>query len=178
MSDGFNIDVQGFDELKRKIQQLDNDPAKKREIKGILRQVAGSTISKAKQLVPVSERPHLVSGKRTRKIIQPGALQKSIGTIDGKRGAAVDNPTIYAGPRAKGSFDGFYGAMVESGHNVYKTSKSQKLTRAKFRSAGNKIGFVRGTFYMRKAFESTQGQVAPEAAEKVAKYIQRRIDRL
>jgi hypothetical protein len=43
-------------------------------------------------------KPHKVRGK----LIQPGNL-KTIGAITGKQ----ENPTVYAGPRAKGNFYGF-----------------------------------------------------------------------
>ncbi|WP_298220820.1 hypothetical protein [Flavobacterium sp.] len=190
-SDGFHIDVKGFPELKRKIQQLDKDPAKKTEILGILRSVASATVSKAKELAPVSEKDHLVSGKRTRKMIRPGNLKRSIGTITGKRGAAVINPTIYVGPRAKGNYDGWYGAMVEAGHNVYRNAKKYEvykrkktkrnrnsLERIRGKGVNNKVGFVPGWFYLKKAYAATNGNVTAESASKVAKYIQRRIDRL
>jgi hypothetical protein len=41
-------------------------------------------------------KPHKVRGK----LIQPGNLKKAIGAITGKQ----ENPTVYAGPRAKGNF--------------------------------------------------------------------------
>ena len=112
MNDGFHIDVQGFDELKEKIKKLADPRDKKREVLGILRQVAGATVARARQLAPVSKKPHVAR----KVLINPGNLKKSIGTITGRKGNAAINPTIYAGPRVKGNNKGWYGAMVEAGH--------------------------------------------------------------
>jgi hypothetical protein len=55
--------------------------------------VAKPTIQGQKVLLIL--KPHKVRGK----LIQPGNL-KAIGAITGKQ----ENPTVYAGPRAKGNF--------------------------------------------------------------------------
>ncbi|RZJ33725.1 MAG: hypothetical protein EOO51_12600 [Flavobacterium sp.] len=188
MNDNFHVDVKGFPELKAKILALSNDKRKKTEIIGILRQVASSTVVAARNNAPVSQKAHLVSGTRSRKIIQPGALKKSIGVIVGKRGAAVENPTVYVGPRAKGNYDGWYGAMVEAGHNVYQNSTSYKswgknktrntLSRVRGKGKNNSVSFVQGTFYLKRAYESTGGTVTADGVAKVAKYIQKKIDQL
>jgi hypothetical protein len=184
MNDGFHIDVRGFEELKEKIKKLSDPRDKKREILGILRQVAGATVTKAKELAPVSKKPHVAR----KVIIQPRNLQKSIGTITGKKGNAAINPTVYAGPRARGANKGWYGAMVEAGHNIYRNATSVRsrgkivsrssLARVRGRGKNNAVGYVSGSWYMKRAYESTQGKVTPEAEAKIARYIQRRIDRL
>lgn len=184
MNDGFHIDVQGFDELKEKIKKLADPRDKKREVLGILRQVAGATVARARQLAPVSKKPHVAR----KVLINPGNLKKSIGTITGRKGNAAINPTIYAGPRVKGNNKGWYGAMVEAGHKIYRNEKSvvsrgkrvnrSSLARVRGRGKNNAVGYVPGSFYMKRAYESTQGKVTPEAEAKIARYIQRRIDRL
>lgn len=163
MSNKALIEVQGFDELLAKLKTITNDKTKKRDITSVLRAVAGVTVKAARNEAPMSKKPHLISGKRTRKIINPGALKKSIGVIVGKKGNAKENPTVYAGPRAKGNFDGFYGAWVEQGHKV--KSKSGGKSKSK---ANN---------YMKRAYSQTNGQVTPEAEKRVAKVIQRIIDK-
>ena len=171
------IEVQGFDKLQAKVKQFANDKQKKQAILPVLRAVASGTVKVAKNEAPVSKRKHVISGSRTKKIITPGNLKKSIGVIAGKRGKAKENPTVYVGPRAKGSFDGFYGAWVEKGHNVYRAGFKRKRKK----SASNGSGVTKRTKavpFMQRAYQQTKGQVTSDAEKRVAKVIQRQIDKL
>ena len=175
MSDAmFTMDVEGFPELVRKIQELSEDRGKRREILGLLRSTAGATVRAAKAAAPVSSRRHTAR----KRIISPGNLKKSIGTITGRKGQSAENPTVYVGPRVRGTNDGWYGHMVEAGHNVYRKGfkRSRKAGAAKNISGARKR--VEGSFYMKRAFEQTRGQVTADSEKKVARYIQRRIDAL
>ena len=171
------IEVEGFSELIGKIKLLADDKSKKQEVLKVLRQVASATVSVAKANAPVSRKPHLVSGKRTKKVIQPGSLKKSIGTITGKS----NNPTILVGPRAKGSFDGWYGNFVEVGHNIYaKTFKRKRSASAKAKLSNNAGAKKRtkASLFMARSYEQTKGQVTAEAEKRFAAYIQKQINRL
>lgn len=175
MADRFEIEVDGFDDLRRKIENLSNDKQKKTEITGILRQVAGSTVNAAKALAPVSKRAHIA--RRVK--IQPRNLSKSIGVIVGRRGQAKDNPTVYVGARVKGGMSGWYAHFVEEDTNVYSVGYVRKnRSRGANKNSGAAVRIKKGRHFLRRAFESTQGKVSSECAVKVAKYIQRRIDRL
>lgn len=162
------VEIQGFDELQAKIKDLANDKDKRREVLGLLRQVAKPTLQAAKNNVPISKKKHSARGK----IISPGNLKKSLGTITGRG----DNPTIYVGPRAKGNNDGWYGHFVEYGVNKY--SKGFKRKRKKGANNASALGRTTGNPFMQKAYDSTQGGVTADAESKVAAYIQRRIDKL
>lgn len=167
------IEIEGFAALQEKIKQLSNPKDKKREVLMILKQVASSTIRAAKNEAPISKKPHKARGK----VIQPGTLKKSIGNIVGKKGSAIENPTVYVGPRAKGSNDGFYGHFVALGHNVY--SKGFKRKRKK--GANNSSGVsstTKANNFMQRAYQQTGGKVTQESEVKVARFIQRRIDKL
>lgn len=168
------VQVEGFDVLSRKIKQLDNDKAKKREITAILRKVARATVNAARKFTPVSNKPH--RGRST--VIQPGNLKKSIGVIRGKKGSARTNAVVYVGPRARGKYDGYYGAWVHEGKNIYRSGF--KRNRSGNRKANLKGAKKRteGQPYMDKAYNATKGQVTQDAEKSVAKYIQKRIDRL
>lgn len=146
------IEIEGFEELQRKITLLGNDRLKRAEILKIQRQVAKSTVSAARSQAPVSKKPHLISGKRTRKMINPGQLRDSIGTITGK---AKTKAVIYVGPRTKGKWDGWYGALVHGG-----TVK------------------IEANDFMTRAYNQTKGQISNELADKVGKYLQKQIDKL
>jgi HK97 gp10 family phage protein len=190
MNNGVQIEVKGFEKLKDQLKQLANDKDKKSEILLILRQVARPTLDAARSLVPVSKKPHMVSGKRTKKIIQPGALKKSLGTITGRR---AKNPTIYVGPRAKGTFDGWYGHFVHDGHDVYQNATSYNVYKYKKRSRtrntlervrgrkiglNNKQGRVEGQPFLTQAYNQTNGSVTADAEKRMVAFIQRRISKL
>lgn len=167
------IEISGFAELKAAIIRLSNDKDKRTEMRLLLRQIAKPTLQAAKVMVPKSSKPHLVSGKRSRKIIQPGNLQRSLGFINGKQ----ENPTVYVGPRAKGNMDGWYGHFVEYGHNVYRPGFKRSRKAGANNSAGVKSK-TRAKPFMQMAYESTGGGVTAEAEKRVAAFMQRRIDKL
>jgi hypothetical protein len=175
------ITVQGFDELKQKIQQLGNDKDKKKEVLLILRQVARPTLAAAKSLVPVSRKAHVARGKK----IQPGNLKKSLGLITSKS----NNPMILAGPRAKNGNDGWYGHMVHGGHAIYRNPqnaartlrsgrKKSVLARVTKKRKGNVVGRVEGVPFMDMAYERTKNNVTADAQDKMVRFIQRRINKL
>lgn len=167
------IEITGFVELQRKIQQLANDKQKKREIISVLRQVAMGTVKVAKSEVPVSKRSHKARGK----IINPGNLKKSIGVIVGKKGDAKENPTVYVGPRAKGANDGWYGHFVEYPVNIYR--KGFKRKRKKGANADAAIAQrMRFTPFMQRAYQKTGGKVTEESRQRVTAFIQKKIDKL
>ncbi len=150
------FEITGFQELQRKLLQV-NDRVKKKEVLSVLRKMARPYVraGRSGDYVPVSKKPHLVSGKRTRKVIQPGTLRKSIGTITGKKGRARYNPTIYVGPRTNGKNDGWYGHFVDEG-----TANG-----------------IRPKHFMQKIYAS-QGDMDKKTADAVARHIQKVIDRL
>ena len=109
------FEIEGFKELNQKIKKLP-DKVKKREILKILGQVANPTVKAARAQAPKSKKAHWQAGRRTKKLIQPGNLKKSIGKIRGKRGLGKNNAVLYVGPKTKGvKYDGWYGAFVHGG---------------------------------------------------------------
>lgn len=150
------VEIEGFNVLNAKIRALKDDKTKKKEMLKILGQVANPTVKAARNEAPISNRPHLISGKRTRKLIQPGNLKKSIGKIRGKKGLGKENAVLYVGPRSKGrKNDGWYGMFVAHG------TKHQEANP-----------------FMDRAYKQTKGKVTAEAEAKTAKYIQKQIDKL
>jgi HK97 gp10 family phage protein len=162
------VDVIGFDKLTAQLKQLANDKDKRREVLIILRQVAKPTLNVARNLAPVSKKPHVARGKT----IQPGNLKKSIGNITGKQ----QNPTIYVGARAKGMNNGWYAHFVHEGRNVYRTGFKRK--RVKGANSAGAIRRTQGNPFLTKAYERTNGQVTAEAEAQMVAFIQRRIKRL
>jgi len=146
-------EITGFKELSQQLKRLGNDRLKRNEILKVLRQVSKATVNAARSEAPVSKKPHLISGRRTRMIINPGNLRKSIGNITGK---SKTIPTIYVGPRVKGKNMGFYAAFVHG---------------------GTKNG-IKPNQFMTRAYSKTRGQVTADAEKGVAKYLQKQINKL
>lgn len=154
------VEIQGFDELNKKIKQL-GDKVKKREMLKILRIATKPTIAAARSNTPVADRlstryKKKASGGGLIAVYEPGNLKKSIGNIVGKKGAGQQNAVIYVGPRSKGKkYDGWYGAMVHYGTKYFS-----------------------GNPFMKKAYEQTQGQVTAKAEQKTIALIQKKINQL
>lgn len=169
MSSGIQVDVEGFPELRALIVQLGNDRDKKKETVAILRQVAKPALRAARTNAPQSDKPHIARGKR----IQSGNLKKSIGIFQARKDP---NPNVQVGPRAKGSNDGWYGHFVEKGVNIYR--KGFKRKRTKGANAGSAVRRTKANPFMERAFTQTQGQMSANAERQMARFIQRRINRL
>lgn len=152
------FEIKGFDTLRAKVKQLP-DKLKKREMLRILRIVAKPTVSAARQEAPVGDRVHKRYSRRDGRVLgvyNPGNLRKSIGNITGKKGLGRVNAVLYVGPRSKGrKYDGYYGHMVHGG-----TVKQEANP------------------YMDRAYNRTKGQVTVDAEARVAKALQKQIDKL
>lgn len=166
--DGLGIQVQGFEELKRKIVLLSSDKDKKREMLLILRQIAKPTLSTAKVLVPISKKKH----KARDVMISPRNLKKSLGFITGK----TSNPTVYVGARVKGLNKGWYAHFVHDGINIYK--KGFKRKHKKGANAAGVRSRTVGDPFLANAYNATKGTVTADAEKKMANFIQRRINKL
>ena len=200
MSNKIQVDVQGFQELTKKLKELGNDKDKRREALIILRQVAKPTLEVARSLAPVSKEQHFSRGK----YIQPGALKKSLGYIT----VRTEDPQIAVGPRAKGKrYDGWYGHMVHEGHEYFVSANQNKNVRTRAAKNYSKIdkkragtngvnkrrrtkaqrakliqsGRLRMTKsqpYLSDSFKRTQGRVTGDAEKRFATFLQRRIKKL
>jgi len=162
------IEITGFAEFEAKLKLIGNDKDKRKEALVVLRQVAKPTLNAARSFVPVSAKRHKARGK----FLEPGNLKKSLGVITGKQ----SSPTVYVGPRAKGSFNGWYGHFVENGVNKYNKGYRRKRKAGANNHAA--IGRRQGTPFMAQAYALTEGKVTADAEAKVAAFIQKRIDKL
>jgi mRNA-degrading endonuclease YafQ of YafQ-DinJ toxin-antitoxin module len=183
------IEIEGFAELQEKLKQLSNDKDKKKEILLILRQVAKPTVLAAQLKAPIKKDWKKHTARREE--ISPGNLKKSIGIINSK----LPNPTIFIGPRLKGSFKGWYGHMVDKGHDIYNQRSSVFTRDSKGRISTNKVsgaltakkakrkgitsqGRVEAVNFLEEGFSVTEGLVTADAEKKITAFIQRRIDKL
>ena len=152
-------EIEGFDELQRKIKSLP-DKVKKKEVNKILRKAAKSTVDAARAFAP----------KRTQN------LSKSIKVATMTRAKV---PMVVVGPRSKGKYDGWYGRQfVIPGHNIYKAGFSRNRKGNKKYNDANAAGKVAANPFMEKAFNATGGLVSQKAVASTEKYIQKQIDRL
>lgn len=149
------VEITGFKELESKLRSLGSDKIKNREVLKVLGQVANPTVKAVKSLTPVSKKPHIQKrkGQRFGTVITPGTGKRSIGKKTMRR---ARNPTLYVSPRSTKRADGWYLRQF-----VIRGTKYQKANT-----------------FIDKAYQQTQGRVTKEAEVKVAKYIQKTIDRL
>lgn len=159
------VEIKGFAELEKKIKSLSNDKVKKREVLKILGQVANPTVKSVKALTPVGSGVINVRGKSYRRtkrqigknvyksVYTPGVGKKSIGKKNMRR---TQNAVLYVSPRSRKNADGFH------------------LRQFVIRGTRNQ----RGKDFVDKAYQQTQAGVTKDAEIKVAKYIQKQIDRL
>jgi len=154
--------MQGFEQLQAKIKKLP-DKVKKKEMLKVLGQVANPTKDAAKRYAP----------------FKSGTLKDSIGKIKGKKGLGKENAVLYVGPRSKGKWKGWYGHIIEYGHNsIYRKGfKRNRKGNVKYNSTGSQR-FVKANPFMKKAFEQTKGKVTADAEKRVARYIQKQINKL
>lgn len=156
MSNGVNINVEGFEELKSKLKQLP-DKVKGREIEKIMRRVARPTLLAARQQAPVGK---------------TGKLKKSISiTRIRYRDAAFAGVKVQPSRRKA-----FYAHFVEFGHNIYR--KGFKRKRRKGANAGSAVGKTKANPFMERARTTTVPGAVPKAQKALAKYVQSAIDRL
>jgi len=156
VSNGLEIKVEGFYELEALIKKLP-DKTKRSELNKIFGQVANPTLKVMRSLTPV------YSGKKPKKrqigktVIEanytPGYGKK---TISKKILRRTVNAAISVGPHTRKNKDGYYLRQF-----VIPGTRYQK-----------------GDPFVDHAFEITQGKVTADSQARVAKYIQKQIDRL
>jgi len=149
------IEIKGFKELQRKIALLGDDKTKRKEVEKILGQIANSSVKVAKQLAPVSKKPHVQKrkGQAFGVYITPGTGKKSIGKKTMRR---AKNPTVYGSPRSTRKADGWY--------------------LRQFVIPGTKK--IRSNSFIDRAYNQTKGGVTIDAEKRVTRYIQKQIKRL
>lgn len=149
------FEISGYTELQQKLKQLGNDKTKRREVEKLLGQVANPTVKAAKSLAPVSVKPHVLKRKNQRygTVISPGTGKRSIGKKTMRKSV---NPMITVSPRSARRADGFY--------------------LRQFVIPGTKK--INANSFIDKAYDQTKGGVTADAEKRVAKYIQKQIDRL
>lgn len=164
------VEIQGFKELQTKLKKLGNDKDKRKEVLKILRQVANPTKNAAKQLAPKHNKRIVVRGKyyirkyrRVGKTVvqwryTTGFAEKSIGIKTLRR---ANNPMLVVRPRdiaigGKKKYGGWY--------------VRQMLIR------GTK--YIKANPFLDKAYQQTKGLVTADAERKVARYMQKQINRL
>lgn len=148
-------EIEGFEELQRKLKQLP-DKVKRREVVKILRRSARDTVKEARNQAPKSKKAHTIKGGKR---FEPGNLKKSIGIQVARRS---QNPMIFVKPRSARMTDGYYGrAFVIPGH--------------KTRGSGRRVS---PNPFMKRALDITESRVSDASVKGVEDYIQKQINRL
>lgn len=148
------VEIEGFAELEKQIKSLANDKVKKREVLKILGQVANPTVKAVKALTPIGDGLIKLRGNSyARKNYLGGTGKRSIGKKNMRK---TKNAVLYVSPRSTKRADGWYLRQF-----VIRGTKKQKANE-----------------FIDKAYSQTKGQVTKDAEVKVAKYIQKQINRL
>jgi hypothetical protein len=149
------VEIKGFDVLKSKIKSLANDKVKRREVEKILGQIANPTVKVAKQLAPVSKKPHVQKrkGQSFGTWVMPGTGKKSIGKKTMRRSR---NPTVYVSPKSTRKADGWY--------------------LRQFVIRGTKK--IKSNAFIDKAYDQTKGLISADAEKRMERYIQKQINKL
>lgn len=155
--------VEGFDELNKKLKQLP-DRVKRTEVLKIFRRLAVPLVKAYAAELPVGS----IDKKRFGTLYPRGTLSKSVKTETVPSGKAGGNPSIAIRPGKKGKYDSWYKFMV-----VKKGTKTGSNAR------GSRIGKNKVVEEAKnRAWSRTQGKTTQEATDKTAAYIQKQITRL
>lgn len=160
------FEIEGFDELNRKLKQLP-DRVKRREVLKIFRRLSKPIQQAYRQNLPKGTKPHTrytKGGGQT--TYQPGNLAESVNAQTVSLKYSDGNPSIAVRPSKKGSADGYYRFMV-----VRKGFKGSG--RGSRKGANDVVPQARDA-----TLQQTGGKATAEAREKTAAYIQKQIDRL
>lgn len=164
--------VEGFEELNKKLKQLD-DKVKRTEVLKIQRRLAKPIVDKYSAILPKGKRSHSrTTGKGTdsKKAITytPGNLSRSVKAETVPKSKSGGNPAIAIRPAKKGSNDGYYRFFV-----VPPGTKLGSTKRGSRKGKNTVVDDARD-----EAWKTTSSQAIKEAEDKTAKYIQKQIDRL
>jgi len=164
VSDSFSIKIEGFDELNALIKKLP-DKVKKNEVNKVLNQAVDPLFKKMRQFTPVSSGViktksghYKIKKRRVGKTLIAEKYTPGYGkiTIAKKKMNRSRNPLISVGPHSRKGKDGFY--------------LRQFVIPGTVHFAGNN--------FIERAYIATQGVIIPAAEKKIARYIQKQIDRL
>ena len=164
MSDSLEIKIEGFDKLNALIKKLP-DKVKKNEVNKVLNQAVDPLYQKMKQFTPISSGilkaksgQYRIKRRRIGKTLLAEKYTPGYGksTIAKKKMNRAKNPLISVGPHSRKGKDGFY--------------LRQFVIPGTVHFAGND--------FVERANKATEGIIIPAAEKKIAKYIQKQIDRL
>lgn len=159
------FEIDGFDELNEKLKKLP-DRVKRLEILKIQRRAMRPAVEAYRRELPQSDSgsSRYVDRNRIRHVA--GTLKKSVRVRTVPAKYTDGNPQVQVLPDKTGKYDGYYKFMVVK----------KGFTGS---GRGSRIGHNTVVPEARdKAYEATKGRILDDAAEKIKKHIQKRIDTL
>ena len=161
------IEVKGFEDLNKKLKQLD-DKVKRNEVLKIIRRLAEPIVKAYAAELPVGTRDKKRSGYPT--VYPKGTLSKSVKVDIVPASKSKGNPAIAIRPGKKGKWDGYYRFMV---------TKKGAMTAKEIKKGDSRAGINTVTEEAKnRAWKSTEGKTTQAAVDKTAAYVQKQIDRL
>lgn len=157
------VKVEGFGELVRKINKLD-DRMTRREVLKIQRKLATPLVTAYRNELPESGR----SKRRFGTVYPSGTLKKSVAKETVPASKVGGNPQIVVRPSTKGKKGGYYRHMVVRKGETLGSNKrgSRKGKNTVVQQARNKVMSV------------LNAPLTSKYENNVAKYVQKQIDRL
>tara|TARA_R110001632_G_scaffold137804_2_gene253411 strand:+ start:4474 stop:4989 length:516 start_codon:yes stop_codon:yes gene_type:complete len=163
------IEIDGFKDLEKQLKRLTNDQVKKREVRQILGAVANTTVKAVKGLVPLNKGLS-VRGKnysRKKRQVRNVIVQESYSTGWGKESIGKK--------------------MLTRAKNPMLVVRARNITLGSKKDYGGwyiRQMLIRGTKYMDanpimdKGLAKTNRKVNADSEARVAKYIQKKINKL
>ena len=164
MSNGLEIKIEGFDHLERLIKKLP-DEVKKKEINKFLIQAADPLYQMMKQMVPVStgmikskSGSYRIKKRRVGKAVLAESYDPGYGkrTIAKKKLTRSKNALISIGPHTRKGKDGYYLRQWVIPGTIH----------------------FKGKNFIESASKATENTILPLAQKKIARYVQKQIDKL
>lgn len=155
--------IEGFEELNKRLKQLD-DRVTRREILKIQRRIAKPIVKTYSDLLPKGT----VDVKRYGTTYPAGTLSKSVKVDTVPIRKSGGNPAIAIRPSKKGKYDSWYKFMV-----VHKGAKIGSNKKGSRKGKNTVVEEKRD-----EAWRKVEPAALKEAEEKTAAYIQKQINRL
>ena len=157
-----SVDVRGINELVRKIKRLD-DKTTRREVLKVQRRSAKPIVQAYRQELPKGTRDK----KRFGTTYPAGTLKRSVKAETVPASKVGGNPQVVVRPSTKGKVKGWYRFMVV-----------EKGTKVGSANRGSRTGLNTVVTKAKEKVESSHQLVSRDYQKKMAKRLQRQIDRL
>ena len=151
----FSIDIEGFDEVIRSIQKLE-DKVKSKELKKIFVRQSQPILEQMRKQVPIATETIEYSRNRSIKI-PPGNLRNSLKKFKGR---SEEFPAVYVGPKVKKKTTSQEDAVIGSGWYGY------------FLNYGTTNG-IKAQHFIRRTYSLVAASTGNRVTDKTLRYLEK-----